>query len=48
MAEDGHIPARASEMRGDVKYRWLSRVGKKVAGSLLDGVEHNAFPAVRG
>ncbi len=24
---------------------WMGRVGKKAAGRLLDGVEHNAFPA---
>lgn len=23
---------------------WMTRVGKKAAGSLLDGVEHKAFP----
>ena len=26
---------------------WMQRVGKKAAGSLLDGVEHKAFPEVR-
>jgi protein gp37 len=26
----------------------VTRVGKKAAGRLLDGVEHNGFPAVRG
>jgi hypothetical protein len=25
---------------------FVSRVGKKSAGRLLDGVEHNAFPSV--
>lgn len=25
-------------------YQWLYRVGKKAAGRLLDGIEHNAFP----
>lgn len=26
---------------------WMQRVGKKTAGRLLDGVEHNGFPEVR-
>jgi len=26
----------------------MQRVGKKAAGSLLDGVEHKAFPEARG
>ena len=26
-------------------YQWLYRVGKKAAGRLLDGVEHNGMPA---
>lgn len=25
---------------------WMDRMGKKTAGRLLDGIEHNAFPAV--
>ncbi len=27
---------------------WMYRTGKKAAGRLLDGVEHNGWPAVRG
>lgn len=30
----------------DEPYRGMVRVGKKAAGRLLDGVEHNGFPAV--
>lgn len=29
---------------GDESYQWMFRVGKKDAGRLLDGVEHNGFP----
>ena len=28
-------------------YQWMYRVGKKAAGRLLDGVEHNAMPGAR-
>lgn len=44
IALDGHTPRTESELRDNVKYRWMSRVGKKAAGCLLDGVEHKAFP----
>lgn len=26
--------------------QWVKRLGKKAAGRLLDGVEHNGFPEV--
>ena len=47
IAEDGHIPTMNSEMRADVKYRWVSRVGRKSAGTLLDGREWKEFPSCR-
>ena len=31
----------------DDPYRGMQRIGKKAAGRLLDGVEHNGFPEVR-
>jgi len=30
----------------DVGYEWMYRIGKKSAGRLLDGVTHDAMPAV--
>ena len=46
IALDGHTPCTEPELRDDVKYRWMSRVGRAAAGRLLDGVEHKAFPVV--
>lgn len=46
IALDGHVPRTEHEMFEDVRYRWMSRVGKKAAGALLDGCEWNEFPAV--
>lgn len=43
---DGHVPANEAEMHGDVKYRWMSRTGKKAAGDLLDGEQWHQFPEV--
>ena len=43
---DGHVPPSQAEMRCDVKYRWMSRVGKHRAGALLDGREWRQFPEV--
>lgn len=28
-------------------YQWMYRVGKKVSGRLLDGIEHNGYPEVK-
>ena len=41
---DGHVIDDIDFARIDVPYRGLVRVGKKSAGRLLDGVEHNEFP----
>ncbi|MDE1914691.1 MAG: phage Gp37/Gp68 family protein [Sphingomonadales bacterium] len=30
-----------------LRYQWMYRVGKKLAGRLLDGVEHNGMPEVQ-
>jgi hypothetical protein len=40
----GHLPPRSEW--DDKQTVPMYRVGKKVAGRLLDGREHNAFPAV--
>jgi protein gp37 len=47
IALDGHTPSTERELRDNVKYRWMSRVGKKAAGSLLDGAGHKAFPGAK-
>ena len=44
IALDGHVPKNQEEMAPDVKYRWVSRIGKRRAGRLLDGREHSEFP----
>lgn len=36
---------RGQPQRGDIAH--MERVGKKAAGRLLDGIEHNGFPEVR-
>lgn len=45
---NGHRPSCQAAMNEGELYRWMSRVGKKAAGSLLDGLEHKAFPEARG
>jgi protein gp37 len=47
IALDGHTPRVELELRDGAKYRWMSRAGKKAAGSLLDGIEHKNFPEAR-
>ena len=42
---DGHFVTDPDDMVDGVPYRGLMRPGKKAAGRLLDGVEHNGFPA---
>jgi len=39
-------PARREELYPDAGAAFVSRVGKKLAGRLLDGVEHNGMPEV--
>lgn len=39
--------AKASELYPEVGAKFIARVGKKAAGRLLDGVEHNGFPITR-
>lgn len=46
IARDGEVITRNDQPREEVGYRWMERAGKKCAGRLLDGVEHNAFPEV--
>lgn len=43
MAAHPHV-ARASELYPEAGAKFVARVGKKAAGRLLDGVEHNSFP----
>lgn len=45
MARDGELILDLEEARSDVGYRGLERIGKRTAGRLLDGREHNGFPA---
>lgn len=45
IAAHPHV-ARASELYPDAGAKFVARVGKKAAGRLLDGVEHNEFPKV--
>jgi len=49
--DDGQISYGSHERFGwqvdTLEEVWMYRVGKKRAGRLLDGVEHNAFPEVR-
>jgi protein gp37 len=44
---NGHRPDCFNKMHDGESYRWMSRIGKKAAGALLDGVERKAFPEVR-
>jgi protein gp37 len=41
----GHFVTDPDDMADGVSYRSLMRPGKKTAGRLLDGVQHNSFPA---
>lgn len=43
---DGHIPAAPDEMRPNIKYRWVTWIGTKNAGSTSDGQEWKQFPRV--
>ncbi|MGY3366140.1 protein gp37 [Bradyrhizobium sp. GM2.4] len=43
IAAHPHV-ARASELYPEAGAKFVARVGKKSAGRLLDGVEHNSFP----
>jgi len=36
----------SDEMKVNIGYRWMSRIGKKAAGDLLDGVQWHQFPEV--
>ncbi len=47
IALDGQTPHTEREMRDNVKYRWMSRVGKKAAGEFLDGREWKMSPKVQ-
>jgi len=42
---DFHAECEADGPVNPLGYQWFYRVGKKAAGRLLDGVEHNGFPA---
>jgi hypothetical protein len=44
VAPDGRVFAALDALPEDVPCRQMTRLGKKFAGRLLDGVEHNAFP----
>ncbi|MGC4059388.1 MAG: phage Gp37/Gp68 family protein [Aquabacterium sp.] len=44
---DGRFKASVQLLEDNVPYLGMKRVGKKAAGRLLDGVEHNGFPEVR-
>ncbi|MCK1503084.1 phage Gp37/Gp68 family protein [Bradyrhizobium sp. 188] len=45
IAAHPHV-ARASELYPEAGAKFVARVGKKAAGRLLDGIEHNEFPQV--
>jgi hypothetical protein len=45
IAAHPHV-AKASELYPEAGAKFVARVGKKAAGRLLDGVEHNEFPKV--
>ncbi|WP_027517842.1 DUF5131 family protein [Bradyrhizobium sp. WSM1417] len=45
MAAHPHV-AKAAELYPEAGAKFVARVGKKAAGRLLDGVEHNGFPKV--
>jgi protein gp37 len=44
VAPDGRVFASLDELPEDLRCRHMTRLGKKAAGRLLDGVEHNGFP----
>jgi protein gp37 len=44
IAPDGSSPG--PELWNHVDTAWVNRIGKKRAGRLLDGVEHNGMPEV--
>ncbi len=46
VAIDGHVIKHSDEMKVNIGYRWMSRIGKKAAGDLLDGVQWHQFPEV--
>jgi protein gp37 len=43
----GHRPGSFDEMRDGVSYRWMSRIGKEAAGTMLDSCEWKQFPVAR-
>lgn len=43
IAAHPHV-AGAAELYPEAGAKFVARVGKKAAGRLLDGVEHNSFP----
>jgi protein gp37 len=45
ISRDGHVVTSEKEMRAGVKYRWMSRLGKKKAGRVLDGRTWDEYPA---
>lgn len=47
LSVDGHRPTAQGDMHPGVPYRWLSRIGKRAAGAILDGIEHRSFPVAR-
>lgn len=46
LAAHPHVP-RAKELYPDTGAAFVEHVGKKAAGRLLDGVEHNGYPEIR-
>ncbi|MDW9888896.1 DUF5131 family protein [Sinorhizobium meliloti] len=47
VALSGNRPAKAAELYPDAGAAFVANVGKKAAGRLLDGIEHNGFPEAR-
>jgi protein gp37 len=45
IAPNGEVIRYRTEMRDHVPYRWMKRMGKKKAGRMLDGREHNDMPS---
>ncbi|ASY56446.1 phage Gp37/Gp68 family protein [Sinorhizobium sp. CCBAU 05631] len=46
-AVSGRRPAKRAELYPEAGAAFVANVGKKAAGRLLDGIEHNGFPEVR-
>lgn len=47
VSDGGEVIQKQSQMRDNVRYRRMQRVGKKAAGRLLDGREWNEYPETK-